>query len=145
MNEWVDDSCAISLGLFLLFACLLQLQCNTLCFILLYILLLSLFSLKRNGKGMDLDERGNAEELGEIEGGETKIRIYHVTRESTESSSNRTKKQTKHKAQMSKSTSMWCWLDILDKVKSSLILISNKVSFGFTRDHPVFPNLFYFL
>jgi len=38
------------------------------------------FSNERQKRGVDLDRRGNGEELGGIQGGETVIRIYYVTK-----------------------------------------------------------------
>jgi hypothetical protein len=36
----------------------------------------------RHRKGIDLDERGDREELGRVKGGETRRRIYYVKIES---------------------------------------------------------------
>jgi hypothetical protein len=67
-----------SLGLFLFF-CLVQLRCDSFCFILLLSLEASSF---RDIKGVESEGREGGEELGGIEGGKTVIRIYDVTKES---------------------------------------------------------------
>lgn len=52
VSQWVSDSCAFSLVLFLLWVCLIQLQCDRFCLTLFYfILLYFLFLLKERQEG----------------------------------------------------------------------------------------------
>lgn len=75
-----------SLGLFfLLLVFLVQLRCDAFCFILYFVLLLSfrsLFFSKERQKGNGSRWEGVGEEQRGVEGGETLIRMYHMSKES---------------------------------------------------------------
>ena len=71
VNKWVSDSCVFFWDLFFLFVCMFCCYLLEVCSFLM-----------RHRKGIDLDERGDREELGRVKGGETRRRIYYVKIES---------------------------------------------------------------
>lgn len=75
-------SCVFSWA-FLLLVCLVQIQCESFWFFLLYFLWLHfILSLRRLSFSNDLDQRGEGRELRGVTGRENQIRIYSVRKES---------------------------------------------------------------